>query len=277
MDGRGGASLHADPAVAEHAGGYRGHAPSGIATYTLTYQQFLAFLLNQGGTDDLRHFTVENVEAFAAYMAKAKRHPNTIFNRLGHLSSLAKFAMLQRGERGKPLMLGTPVQHVERPQKIRPNKKLLHLQEAALVAQTAALPNESIARDVWMDTALRASELCRLNVGDVSRDETERAVIGVAVKGKGRQQERIQIQLGEEATSKLADWFLSRRIPSADEPLLLNQAGERYTRSALYRVFERLGKRAGVTRIVVNPTPSATCGTPWLGGKGWIRRRGPSC
>jgi site-specific recombinase XerD len=237
----------------EHVATYRGHTASSVTTYSLTFQQFIAYVLQQGGTDDLRHFTIETVEGFAHYLSGAGLHPNTVFNRLGHLSSLARYAMTQRDERRRPLMASNPVAHVERPQKQRPAKKLLYAEEAGRIAQVAAVPNEAIARDVWLDTALRVSELCRLNVGDVARDSNGRAVVGVTVKGKGRREERIQIQLGEEVTARLSDWLLRRGLPSPSEPLLTNQAGERYTRSALYQVIVRLGRAAGVTRIKVNP------------------------
>ncbi len=238
---------------AEHAATYRGHTPSSVATYQLTFGQFLAYLLSHGGKDDVRDFSIESVEAFAHYLTAAGLSPNTVFNRLGHLSSLARFAMTQRDERRRPLLASNPVAHVERPQKQRPAKKLLYAEEAARIAQVPAELNEAIARDVWLDTALRVSELCRLDVGDVARDSQGRAVLGVTVKGRGRRQERIQIQLGEVVTLRLSDWLLRRGLPSPSEPLLTNRAGERYTRSALYQVIVRLGRDAGITRIVVNP------------------------
>jgi site-specific recombinase XerD len=80
-----------------------------------------------------------------------------------------------------------------------------------------------------------------------------RAVIGVSVKGKGRSQERIQIQLGAEVTARLSDWLLHRNLPGPSEPLLTNQAGERFLRSTLYQVIVRLGRAAGITRVKVNP------------------------
>jgi len=147
-------------------------------------------------------------------------------------------------------MASNPVAHVERPLKQRPAKKIMYGDEAARVAQVPALPNEAIARDVWLDTALRASELCRLNVGDVSRDAEGRAVVSTTVKGRGRSQERISIQLGEEVTARVSDWLLKRSLPGPLEPLLTNQAGERYKRSALYQAMLRLGKAAGITRKV---------------------------
>jgi hypothetical protein len=65
---------------------------------------------------------------------------------------------------------------------------------------------------------LRASELCRLNVGDVSRDAEGRAVLSVTVKGRGRSMERIGIQLGEDVTTRLTDWLLKRNLPGPLEP-----------------------------------------------------------
>lgn len=88
------------------------------------------------------------VEGFAAYLSAAGLKPSTIHNRLGHLASLAKFAMTERDERRKPLMVSNPVAHVERPMKQQPVKKVMSGDEAARIAQVPALPNEAIARDV---------------------------------------------------------------------------------------------------------------------------------
>ena len=46
------------------------------------------------------------------------------------------------------------------------------------------------------------------------------------------------------------DWLLQRELPSPLEPLLTNQAAERYTRGALYQAMLRLGRAAGITRKV---------------------------
>ncbi len=48
-------------------------------------------------------------------------------------------------------------------------------------------------------------------------------------------------------------WRLRRNLPGPDEPLLTNQLGERYGRSALYQAVLRWGAAAGIIRTLTNP------------------------
>ena len=57
-------------------------------------------------------------------------------------------------------------------------------------------------------------------------------------------------------------------IPDPGEPLLLSQYGERYTRCALYQVIVRLGRRAGITSIKINPHSIRYLGNPVARGQG---------
>jgi len=231
----------------------KGYSETTVQTYELTWRQFLAYLIGLGCSDDLRHFTIERVEGFARYLAEHGLHVNTISYRLGHLGSLARYGMRARDPRGKPLMATNPLHHIERPQKQRPEKKMLYLAEVQKMLAVSIPPNEAVARTTWAESALRVSELCRLNVGDVSLGTRKQAILAVTVKGKGRAREKIQIELSPEATQQIQDWLLRRNLPGPDEPLLTNQRGERYGRSALYQAVLRWGAAAGITRTLTNP------------------------
>jgi integrase len=161
--------------------------------------------------------------------------------------------MRARDPRGKPFLASNPLDHIERPQKQRPEKKVLYLAEVQQMAIVPVPPNEAVARTLWLESALRVSELCRLNVEDVSLGPKKQAILAVTVKGKGRRRERIHIELSLEATRQIQDWLLARNLPGPAEPLLTNQSSRRYERSALYQAVLRWGRAAGITRIRTNP------------------------
>jgi integrase len=231
-----------------------GYSPATVNTYELTWRQYLADLITrQALTDDIRHFTVETVEAFDLLLAESGITSTTRYYRLGHLSSLADYAVRTRDGRGRFLLESNPLAHIRRPQKIRPAQKVFHLAEAQAVMAVAVPPNERLARAVWIESALRVSELCRLSVGDVALGANGQAVVSATVKGRGRRLERIEIELSDSATVQIQDALLARGLPRADAPLLVNQAGERYQRSALYQAVVRWGRAAGITRSRISP------------------------
>ena len=96
-----------------------------------------------------------------------------------------------------------------------------------------------------LDTGLRASEICSLDVGDLDGEL-------IKVRGKGGNERWVRIS---EMTRKALEHYLEmRRQPTADAPLFINRGfgrnyGERGTRigvPALYQRIKRLGKRAGI-------------------------------
>ena len=86
-----------------------GYSETTLGTYELTWGQFLAYLIGRGLADDLRHFTIEHVEGFRERLVEHGLHANTIGYRLGHLGTLAKFAMVSRDEKGRPLLATNPL------------------------------------------------------------------------------------------------------------------------------------------------------------------------
>lgn len=230
------------------------YSPATIETYEITWRQYLADVLGrQGLSDDLKHFGVETIEAFDRMLAGTGLASNTRNYRLGHLRTLAKYAMTTRDGRGKFLLESNPLDHIRRPTKMRAAKKVFHLSEAQAVMIALVPPNERLARTVWIESALRVSELCRLDVGSVSLGPSRRAILSVTVKGRGRRHELVEIELSDGATQQIEDALLARGLPRADAPLLVNQAGERYGRSALYQAVVRWGRTAGITRSKVSP------------------------
>lgn len=237
-----------------HLAAYKGYALRTCECYDLTYRQFLAYLLGRSQTDDVRSFTDENSEGFARYLADHKIRPNSILVKLSGLSSLARYMTRTKDAKGRPLLDHNPVERFDKPQKQRVDRPFLHRDELKAVAQVEGLTtSEALARDLFIDTGLRVSEVARANVGDTYHDGIGGTVLAVTVKGRGRAEEKVHIPLADELGARIEDYLLARNLPDAQEPLLLNQEGKRYTRNTLSEMIVRLGRRAGITRVPVRP------------------------
>jgi site-specific recombinase XerD len=102
-----------------------------------------------------------------------------------------------------------------------------------------------------VDTGLRVSELCSLNVGDADRESA-----AITVIGKGSKQR--QTYLG--ASTRRALWRyveMQRRHAAPNDPLFLaergHRPGERLTSGGVGQLVTRLGEMAGITGVRCSP------------------------
>ncbi len=93
---------------------------------------------------------------------------------------------------------------------------------------------------VMYASGLRASELCGLNLGDVSDDQ-------VRVRGKGNKERVIPIAAAAVAA---VDDYLTRFRTEGDGPLFLSSQGKRMDRVALWERVKFYGKKAGITKVI---------------------------
>lgn len=114
---------------------------------------------------------------------------------------------------------------------------------------------QAVARNralLWVlfDTGVQASEVCRLCLGDVDREQ------GVlVVRRKGAKERRLT--LGQQALRHLLVYLDDYRLPSVaggeqasgnEEFLFLSETGHPLTKSGVTLLFGRLRERAGITR-----------------------------
>jgi site-specific recombinase XerD len=98
---------------------------------------------------------------------------------------------------------------------------------------------------VLFETGMQASEVCRLRVVDVDREQ------GVlVVRGRGAKERRLT--LGQQALGHLLVYLDDYRLSSAaggnEEAFFLSQAGHPLTKNRVNLLFARLRERAGITR-----------------------------
>lgn len=223
----------------------RGASPRTVECYDATYRQYIAFLMGRGLEDDLRHFTTETLEAFIDYLKGAGRKASSVNVKLAGLHSLGEYGKKTKDGRGRYYLAENPLDRVHRPKKERPPEKYLGKMELQQLLAVPCPATVRVAIDLIIDTALRASELAAANVEHLRLDG-ERIILTVRVKG-GRFRE---ITLGAEVAGRLLETLKFREARQRD-PLLVNEKGDRYTRTTLSEMVLRMAVKAGITRIRV--------------------------
>lgn len=230
-----------------------------LTEYERIFRQFATFLVAERKlTDDVRHFTADHCRAFRDYLGDLGVKPNTVRHKLSTLSTLAKFAMLGDPEnKGRAYLYANPLLTFEWPKRQRTKKEFLHPDELRRFLAVARPVNESMARDLLLDTGLRVSELCRANVEHFVKLADGWALY-VTVKGEGRQDELIPVPISTPVAQGLVEYLDTRvvtltRLPKGKLPLLMNSRGERWTRYALLNAIRRMATAAGIDRIKVSP------------------------
>lgn len=93
-----------------------------------------------------------------------------------------------------------------------------------------------------LDTGIRASELCNLNIEHLDVNNQRLKVFGKGAK------ERI-VHVGRRTTKIIWRYLATRPAAEPGDPLFIaaDEITRRMTRTALYKIIRRLGKRAGIT------------------------------
>jgi integrase/recombinase XerD len=127
--------------------------------------------------------------------------------------------------------------------------------ETGVLAERATARNRAI---LWVlfDTGMQATEVCRLRLCDVDREQ------GILrVRGKGSKQR--QLTLGQEGLRHLLAYLDDYRLGAAacfeqrgasSDHLFLSEEGRPLTKSGMALLFGRLRQRAGITRKEVSPS-----------------------
>lgn len=103
---------------------------------------------------------------------------------------------------------------------------------------------------VLLDSGLRISELCSLQIADVEGETGE-----ITITGKGGKRRRVY--LGREARVRRRYLEAERRAADRNEPLFLaeggTRTGEAMTRSGITQLIRKLGRAAGVQGVRCSP------------------------
>ena len=214
--------------------------------------QFRTYLSRHGYSDDVRSFTTANCLGFTQDLAGRGVKPNTIVCKLSALSKLAQFGMRMPGRRGRQVLIENPTRGFEWPAWQAVETHYLHPDELGAFLAAERPLNEHVARAVLLEMGIRVSEACALNVGDIS-EMAGSVVLAVRMKGRKRSgAEPTRLPVSRELAGILRDYLLARGMPGPVEPLLVDRRGTRWTRSGLTQLMQRIGKAAGITRLVTS-------------------------
>lgn len=225
--------------------GARGASPRTIECYDLTYSQFVAFLMGKGKENDLRQFTPENIDAFTTYLTENGRKASSINVKLAALHSLGEYGVKSKDAKGRYFLAENPLDRVFRPKRQKPAEKYLYKVELQQLLAVECPATVRVALELLVDTALRASEIALANVSHLSLDG-DRVLLAVTVKGGAPR----VVTLGTRVGQMLLE-SLRFREARPDDPLVVNEKGERYTRTTISEMVLRLARKAGISRILV--------------------------
>lgn len=223
----------------------RGMSPRTGEVYELSFKQFLAHLASQRLDDDIRNFTGDNVDTFITALLEGGCKGSSVLTKLAGLSSLGMYGMRVKDQKGKPVLAANPVQAVERPAKPAPQERYLYAGELRQILASEMAPNERLAIRLLLYTQLRASAAVNAKVKDLSMDGDQ---VKLSVVEKGDNPDTFV--LPDDLATGLLD-SLKLREARPDDRLLVNAAGQPYTRTSLSEMIAKVARNAGVTRLPV--------------------------
>jgi integrase/recombinase XerD len=138
-----------------------------------------------------------------------------------------------------------PTVFLESPKMWQLIPEVLNVEEVSRFLEMPAIETAIGARDkaifmVMYASGLRVSELCGLNLGDISDDQ-------VRVRGKGNKERVIPIAT---AAVLAVDYYLTQFRLEGDGPLFLSSKGKRMDRAAVWERVKFYGKKAGISKEI---------------------------
>lgn len=250
--------LFEDFLLAKRSSGCSAKTVSWYRDNLCSYRKFV----EAGQSAELRDFTAESVRRYTVHLQerrikydgnKLRRvtgealSSHTIF---GHVATLKAFAgwLASEGYTEDNVLKGVP-----QPKKRQTVINALSQDEiqkliSGVPKHTAMGTRDRAILITFLDTGLRASELCDLQLRDVHMDESYLKVLGKGDK------ERI-VPIGASATRALLrykEFFRPEPVRPGIENLFLSVHGEEMTPSSLREMVRRWAKKAGIKTINVH-------------------------
>ena len=143
-------------------------------------------------------------------------------------------------------------EHLSRARTGKRLPRTLSRRELTMVLDAAKYSEDPVASVIvtlMLDTGLRVSEVCNLNVNDVDFEDKSAKVIG----GKG-DKDRI-VLFTNRTLERLTAWLPVRenRVKDDNEPLLINSIGRRIQPRGVQRLMDNLAVEAGLPKGKLTP------------------------
>jgi integrase/recombinase XerC len=225
----------------------RDASPHTIRNYLSDLKQFFALVKTRRGEDlhDPAQIDITDVRAFLHQQHQQGAQYTTMARKLASLRSFLDF--IQRQGHLKVNV----AQHVHTPKVRRPLPNVLPIDQVFTLLDTPPPPpppsliplRDQAILELLYASGIRVSELALLDVQDISFEART-----IRVQGKGKRER--QVFFGQTATQALTAYLEERqhKAPLRDnEPLFLNQRGNRLTARGLHLVVKRHSQRTGIS------------------------------
>jgi integrase/recombinase XerD len=128
-------------------------------------------------------------------------------------------------------------------------KLLLYVTEKANLAKLKGTKRaifDELIIQLLVNTGLRASELCNLNIADLPSNHNENTIWIRNVQGGVSR----SIEVASELTKCIAMFVrLYREGANPNEPLLISERGKRFIYMSIYSKVKRIGQKAGIGKL----------------------------
>lgn len=181
-----------------------------------------------------------HIELWLRQLERESLSSSTRAQKFGIIHLFYKYARIDK------IIPDSPTEHIIRPRILDGERKLTWLpvldSVALLNRAMSAGTREHVCIVILSQMALRVGELCSLNVSSIQRNQGWQTIV---FRGKGGNvYERVlPVQVIPDLERLIAD-----RDP--DEPLILNNRGERMNRAAVARLVNKLTREAGINRKI---------------------------
>ena len=228
-----------------HLAGDRGLSANTVSAYAADSQQFVEHLLDSGR--DGWSIGRPDLDRYGEMLAGRGYAMSTQSRKIASVRALYRFLH----DRGR--VTENPTEELHRSWRRQSPPEVLSTAEIdRLIEAATASPGEFAGQreramfEVLYGTGVHASELVRLDVGDVDLGA------GQIRCGRGTRAQRDQ-PVGPRVSQALRSWLFGqrRRVAGDGQPaLFINRRGERLTRQGFWLIFKRVVRAAGLDRGV---------------------------
>jgi len=206
------------------------YSPQTVRAYRVDLNQFIKFC-NSRNKVIVKDLTERFIKKYLMLLSETGLEKRSISRKLASVRGLLKYAFHNQ------LIISNPVAYIKNP---RSNKKLPEVTTTESILKIYDLADEAedeperikIIFELLYGCALRVSELCDLNFGDLDiKNQTLR------VKGKGS---KIRIvPVGQKSIEIIEEYLNIKNLKSSNEPLIKTKGGNRIYPRFVYRIINK--------------------------------------
>lgn len=238
-------------------------SPSTQDAYANDLHQFVSFLKERGGNDELlpKDVSGENIRGFIQHLSKLDYKPSSIARKTSCIRSFAHFLSRRGALDRDPTKEVAPRRLRSTLPKVLSEDMVLRLL-AAPDTTTPSGKRDRALLELLYGSGLRVGELCRLDMGDI-----DYSLGFVQVTGKGKKQRLVPV--GSMALHALGEYLDSGRpvldrgrnaqdgkvrvMASMRRPLFLNRWGKRLSSRSVHRILKRYLRESEIDPSLASP------------------------